>query len=121
MAKIIVPMEKIPKTCLDCPFRYESEKIPLGNFTYQSLFRCKFEPEDLYKDLDKDVDVYLTDIRNTKPDWCPLEELIHCRDCVYFDENQCYCNRPYESIVCRDPDDFCSKALRRTLYAKSTN
>ena len=69
--KAILVLE-IPKNCLECPFRYKSEEMSLGNFTYQSLFRCKFEPEGLCED-DGDT-VYLNDIMmKSKPDWCPLK------------------------------------------------
>ena len=49
MSKAILVMD-MPKNCIECPFRYKSEEMALGNFTYQSLFRCKFEPEDLDED-----------------------------------------------------------------------
>ena len=69
-----LPLEEVPETCFECPFRYEEQKILLGNFTYQSLFRCRFEPEDLDYDNDEYVDLYLTDIMYTKPNWCPICE-----------------------------------------------
>lgn len=74
MSKCILVMD-MPSSCLECPLRYKSEEMPLGNFTYQSLFRCKFEPEDLCED-DGDT-VYLNDIMmKSKPVWCPLSELV---------------------------------------------
>lgn len=73
MSKAILVMD-MPINCLECPFRYKSEEMPLGNFTYQSLFRCKFEPEDL--DEDEGDTVYLNDIMmQGKPGWCPLCEV----------------------------------------------
>lgn len=73
MSKAVLVIN-MPSSCLECPLRYKSEEMPLGNFTYQSLFRCKFEPEDLCED-DGDT-VYLNDIMmKSKPDWCPLREL----------------------------------------------
>ena len=73
MSKAILVMD-MPKNCIECPFRYKSEEMALGNFTYQSLFRCKFEPEDL--DEDEGDTVYLNDIMmQDKPEWCPLREL----------------------------------------------
>jgi len=72
--KAILVLDKMPKNCLECPFRYKSEEMTLGNFTYQSLFRCKFEPEGLCED-DGDT-VYLNDIMmKSKPDWCPLKRI----------------------------------------------
>ena len=73
MSKAIVVMD-MPKNCLECPFRYKSEEKPLGNFTYQSLFRCKYEPDGL--DEDEGDMVYLNDIMmKSKPEWCPLREV----------------------------------------------
>lgn len=73
MSKAILVMD-MPKLCLECPFKYKSEDIPLGNFTYQSLFRCKGEPEGLCED-DGDT-VYLNDIMmKSKPTWCPLKPM----------------------------------------------
>ena len=72
--KAILVINEMPKNCLECPFRYKSEEMPLGNFTYQSLFRCKREPEGLCED-DGDI-VYLNDIMmKSKPDWCPLKPM----------------------------------------------
>ena len=72
--KAILVLNKMPKNCLECPFRYKSEEMSLGNFTYQSLFRCKFEPEGLCE-YDGDT-VYLNDIMmKSKPDWCPLKPM----------------------------------------------
>lgn len=77
--KAILVLDDMPKNCLECPFRYKSEEMPLGNFTYQSLFRCKFEPEGLCED-DGDT-VYLNDIMmKSKPDWCPLKPMIEKKD-----------------------------------------
>lgn len=73
MSKAVLVID-MPSSCLECPLSHKSEEIPLGNFTYQSLFRCKFEPEDLCED-DGDT-VYLNDIMmKSKPNWCPLREL----------------------------------------------
>ena len=73
MSKAILIMD-MPINCLECPFRYKSEEMPLGNFMYQSLFRCKNEPEDISED-DGDI-VYLNDVMmKGKPNWCPLREL----------------------------------------------
>ena len=71
--KAILVLE-MPNNCLECPFRYKSEEMPLGNYTYQSLFRCKFEPEELCEDNGDTV--YLNDLMmKSKPDWCPLKPM----------------------------------------------
>lgn len=65
MSKSAIVIEN-PNNCLECPMHYKAEKIPLGNYTYRQLFRCKLEPEDI-------EDVYLPDILKRKPGWCPLK------------------------------------------------
>ncbi len=86
MSKAILVMD-MPSSCLECPFRYKSEEMPLGNFTYQSLFRCKNEPINISED-DGDI-VYLNDVMmKGKPEWCPLREVpqkhtIHCIDTTH--------------------------------------
>ena len=82
MSKAILVMD-MPKKCLECPLKYKSEELSLGNFTYQQLFRCKYEPEDISED-DGDI-VYLNDIMmKGKPNWCPLREVPQKKD-YYFD------------------------------------
>lgn len=66
-----------PSCCGECYlFRYKAEDMPLKDFmyTYQKLFRCKLEPEDLSED--KGDDIYINKfILEGKPQWCPLKEL----------------------------------------------
>ena len=55
-----------PSCCSECPMSYLSEEVHLGDLKYQKLFRCKIQPEDI-------EDIYLEDIINKKPKWCPLK------------------------------------------------
>lgn len=57
-----------PCCCAECPMRYLAEEIPLGDFKYRKLFRCKIEPENI-------EDIYLEDILHKKQEWCPLKSL----------------------------------------------
>lgn len=73
MSKAMLILDEMPKYCIGCPFKFKADSISLGNFTYQELFRCKFEPEGLSED-DGD-EVFLNDFMwNRKPCWCPLRE-----------------------------------------------
>lgn len=73
MSKAILVMD-MPATCLGCPLKYKSEEMHLGNFTYQSLYRCGHEPDGL--DEDEGDMVYLNDIMmKGKPEWCPLKPM----------------------------------------------
>lgn len=47
-------------------------------------------------------------------------EVTRCKNCVYFNDERLYCNKPYESINERLPDDYCSRAIdRRTNHANN--
>lgn len=76
MSSKSIEIFETPDSCYECPYRYESEKIPLGNYTYQTLFRCKKEPE--FEDYDKQeafnpyINYY---ILRGRPDWCTLRVL----------------------------------------------
>lgn len=72
MSKAVLVMD-MPENCLECPLCYKADKLSLGDFKYQILYRCRMEPDDI-------EEVYLEDIIHKKPDWCPLKpmpEKIH--------------------------------------------
>ena len=74
MSKACLIFDDFPDKCIDCPLKRNREDLPLGNFTYQRLYRCMFEPEELSED-DGDI-VYLNDIMmDCKPSWCPLKKV----------------------------------------------
>lgn len=56
----------MPDTCIECPFHFKGEMLHAGKYTYEQLYRCMFCPEDV-------EDIYLPDLINTKPEWCPLK------------------------------------------------
>lgn len=64
--KGIIVLDKIPKSCVECPMCYHAEDMSLGRFKYERLYKCKLEPEDIEQ-------VYLEDILHKKPDWCPIK------------------------------------------------
>lgn len=74
MSKAVLIFDEFPRSCLECPCKYHAEDFSLGNFTYQRMYRCKFEPTDL--DEDEGDIVYLNNIMmDGKPPWCQLKEL----------------------------------------------
>lgn len=75
MSKSIEVLET-PYCCGTCPYRYEAERMPLGKYTYQTLFRCRKEP-DLDYDEQEEFDPYINVYMMTKgrPDWCTLRVL----------------------------------------------
>ena len=42
-----------------------------------------------------------------------LVSVIRCKDCGYYHHGNLVCDRPFESPVCRLPDDFCSHAAMK--------
>lgn len=68
MAKGIIVLEEIPRSCIECPMCYHATDISIGKFQYERLYKCKLEPEDIEQ-------VYLEDILHKKPDWCPIKEM----------------------------------------------
>jgi hypothetical protein len=76
MSKSIEILET-PYCCGTCPYYYEAEKIHLGNYTYQTLFRCNKEPEFDDYDEQEAFDPYVNDYMMSKgrPDWCTLRVL----------------------------------------------
>lgn len=67
MSKVMLIMDK-PNACIDCPLCFEAEQISIGVFEYKRLYSCRKVPDDV-------EDIYLEDILNKKPDWCPLKDV----------------------------------------------
>ena len=55
MAKGIILLEDIPRSCVECPMCYHATDMSIGKFQYERLYRCGLEPEDVEQ-------VYLEDI-----------------------------------------------------------
>ena len=66
MAKAMLIMD-MPRACAVCPFCYKADLMSQGIYLYEQLYRCRMETEDV-------EDVYLEDVLNKKPSWCPLRE-----------------------------------------------
>lgn len=47
MAKGIIVLDEIPKSCVDCPMYYHAEDMSLGKFKYERLYKCKIMPEEV--------------------------------------------------------------------------
>ena len=62
---ILIPNEQITPTCKHCLFA--DVEIPAGTFW------CRL--------VQKDV------IEEGRPDWCPLKEVVECKDCAH--EGEC--------------------------------
>lgn len=49
-------------------------------------------------------------MRTNKP---RFEHVTQCIDCGYYHVKTLTCNRPMEDVVSRNPDDYCSRAVRK--------
>lgn len=67
MSKSILVLDT-PRACIECPLSYPKDKITVEPYVYRQLFSCQCVPEDV-------EDIYVQDILNEKPDWCPLREI----------------------------------------------
>ena len=68
MAKGIIVLDEIPRSCVDCPMYYHAEDMSLGKFKYERLYKCKIMPEEVEQ-------VYLEDILHKKPVWCKIRPI----------------------------------------------
>ena len=73
MSKGFLAMD-MPGCCLECPLCYKADKLSLGDFRYQILYRCRMEPDDI-------EEVYLKDIIHKRQDWCPLKPMPEKMEC----------------------------------------
>lgn len=89
---ILIDMD-MPTDCRDCPM--------VMYYAHCGYTQCRANNEVLAKN-------YKTIPFDGRPDWCPLREVIMCRNCLYADrsEDVLYC-KGYVS-----DDDFCSFAER---------
>jgi hypothetical protein len=39
----------------------------------------------------------------------------YCKNCIFYDLNECKCNR-YESLIECDPDEYCFTSIKRPIY-----
>lgn len=39
--------------------------------------------------------------------------VIRCKDCCWYNIKKYICNKPFEALKVRAPDDYCSMARRR--------
>lgn len=56
---------------------------------------------------------------NKKPSWCPLIEIIWCKDCMFWNEGNCYCEdiavrglEYYVGDIYTEENDFCKHGRR---------
>ena len=105
--------EALPESCASCQFLVRC----CGCEGYENI--CPFIGEvgyDLSDDLKTGAPITPTLERNEE---CPLEQMIHCKDCEYFRTPEKYSYKEPNPYCCRSAlvkmseNDFCSKAKKR--------
>lgn len=84
---ILICGMKMPETCDDCPLPYISA-------SYDKYMECpisKYEPTALKRNDD-----------------CPFIEIVHCKDCKWFEDEKWCCNIEFLT----EQDAFCSYGER---------
>lgn len=97
MIQIDLPM---PEACDVCPFNYD--------FCWCNAFGNHDEWEKYSDDWNKHV----CD-RKTRPEYCPLKEIVRCKDCKHgrqYDTNAVDCE--YRELA-TEPDWFCADGKRK--------
>lgn len=101
MKGLLMPNETMPDSCSECPcFRTDEY-----NGHEASECMCK-----LITFGDNDGWIY-----HTRPNWCPLVEIVRCKDCKYckvYDDIP-WCDRLTGTFRVKE-ESFCSYARRRT-------
>ena len=68
MNKGIVVID-MPKTCFECPFWHDGEKVWTGRYEYRQLHNCSLTPN---KHIGECLEDHVKDIMIGKPEWCPI-------------------------------------------------
>lgn len=116
----IVPSE-LPQTCNECAFCACKFSFPhwatdRGDLCGKQGFYCSLDTQDPRR-------VMVVDFgdKTKKMEWCPLKEVVYCKDCKAFvrnervdtDRGDCY-RYGIGCVRIKKIDDFCSYGERRT-------
>jgi len=82
---VITTMDLLPEHCFECPCHD-------GESGY-----CQADKEQRYSDY--------------RPYWCPLKEIIQCKDCKPYNKASCDCERALDRMVLHD-NWFCADGNR---------
>ena len=93
MIQIDKPM---PEGCDVCPLMYD-------------YMQCNALPEGC--EDDDDFNNYEFDWTK-RPDWCPLKEIVRCKNCKYWDADEHDCNIKIGWFAC-GADWFCADGVRK--------
>ena len=81
---VITTMDSLPEHCFECPC-HDGE--------------CGYcQTDRIHEAVDE------------RPSWCPLKEIVRCKDCVFRDARDGMCEHV---LQIREPDWFCADGERR--------
>ena len=71
--------------------------------------------DDVLSVVFHDVPIEATTMSDDAMEFTARKPIVNCKDCGYYHVKPKYafCDRPCEDPVCRLPDDFCSRGVRR--------
>ena len=101
MLQVDLPM---PKSCDVCPFNYD-------------FICCNAISDEEWEKVGDDWNWNVCD-RDDRPEYCPLKEIVMCKDCKYAEVDMC-CSHPSEwnnseTRNHNNPNWFCADGERRT-------
>ena len=93
---IAIPNMEKPRSCFECPMQFGG--------------MCYVAPSEIESTIAETVQ----ELREMggKPNWCPLIEIVECKDCKWFiNEGSVTICDTHEQYI--EPTDFCSYGERR--------
>lgn len=88
---VLIPKRKLPKNCYEC-----------GQSVRDT--RCG--------DTCNLTGHYIEEHGHDRPDWCPLIEVVHCRDCKNAQFDALFCDYWCDGGKVKG-DDFCSRGVKK--------
>lgn len=101
---VVVRME-MPKSCRECLF------MTGCSFCEGYSDSCVLAPDG----VECEWDFSHGEGPTKRPDWCPLQQLVRCNDCMFYDRQKGKCEKNLMDYGLRIilPNWFCADAIRR--------
>lgn len=103
---LVKGMEMMPKVCADCPFR-----VTMYDPGYYYYEKCKASGR-IFNECRLDIDPFEEKLND-----CPLDEIVTCGECRWFDDGGWgfgHCERPFVGHLSTAEYGFCSYGERRS-------
>jgi hypothetical protein len=89
MYMVAIKDMQMPSCCMNCGLLGKDEMY------------CSIYPR---KDLD------IITVATTRPNWCPLVEIVTCKDCMYYRNGLSHCT---QWVMTTNEDFYCADAERK--------